>query len=378
MLGQEWIQFWQKLQGHHKVFVVDTTKLFSMFSECKTTRYELFSCTVTSLYDQYHDEINDILETVEEDIDVDVQRLSKRYVRDFQNPFEWYRGHEFTKRYRFSKDVVMFYILPLIEDKLQWENNRGLPVPPPIQLTIGLRYYATGHFQREIGDLHGFSQSYAGSYTEFLLLLLNCYMSIAGVIDGVQIEIISPGKSIGGIFRNRKGYFSINVLIVVDNRGRILHIDVRNPGSVHDSTCVDRSGLNIIFIEYRVEGNLVGDNGFANLPYLLTAFDKPTDEAQKLYNKCIISTRNVVERIFGGWKQKFQCLKGIILYHIDNTISIICATAVLWNIHIDLKLPIEQDLQNIVFEEAAFTVPARPGTNGLRYRLEFVRRHFQR
>ncbi|KAJ8677029.1 hypothetical protein QAD02_012816 [Eretmocerus hayati] len=356
-------------------------------------------------YDQYHDAANDILEFEEEDLDVGVPPLTKRYIRDFQNPFEWYRAHEFTKRYRFSKDVVMFHILPLIEDKLQWENNRGLPVPPPIQVVISLRYYATGHFQREVGDLHGFSQStvcrvihrvsialaellhefvhFPRTRLEQLFNIQEFYNrggvpGVAGVIDGVHIEIISPGKSIGEIFRNRKGYFSINVLVVVDNRGRILHIDVRNPGSVHDSTCVDRSGLNIIFIEHRVEGNLVGDNGFANLPYLLTAFDKPTDEAQKLYNKCIILTRNVVERIFGGWKQKFQCLKGIILYYIDNTISIICATAVLWNIHIDLKLPIGEDLQNVVFEEAAFTVPARPGSNGLRYRLEFVQRHFQR
>ncbi|KAJ8670236.1 hypothetical protein QAD02_001495 [Eretmocerus hayati] len=173
---------------------------------------------------------------------------------------------------------------------------------------------------------------------------------VIGVIDEVQIEIISPGRSMGEVFRNRKSYFSINVLVVVDTRGRILHIDVRNPGFVHDSTYVDRSGFNIISIEHREEGNLVGDNGFACLPHLVTRFVSPAGEAQKLYNDCVILTRNIVERIFGDWKQTFQCLKEMILYYIDNTLSIICATAVLWNINIQLKLQIERDLEHTVFE----------------------------
>ncbi|KAJ8671189.1 hypothetical protein QAD02_002448 [Eretmocerus hayati] len=140
----------------------------------------------------------------------------------------------------------------LPKEKLKWKNNRGLPVSPPLQLLIGLRYYATGDFQREVGDLHRFSQSpvcrvvhrVSVALAELLHDLVHFprirreqffniqdfynrggLPGVAGVIDGVQIEIIRPGRSIGEIFRNRKGYSSINVLVIVDNRGKILLID---------------------------------------------------------------------------------------------------------------------------------------------------------
>ncbi|KAJ8678043.1 hypothetical protein QAD02_013830 [Eretmocerus hayati] len=311
------------------------------------------------MYLNEFDEFNDaaiLYESGDEGEEFIINRLPKRYVRDFQNPFEWHRAHEFTHRYRFPKEVVIYYILPLIVNKLAYENNRGLPAPPETQLIISLCYYVTGDAQQEIGDLHGFSQAtvcrivhrVSVALAELLhdfvhfpttrkeqLLNIQQIFNIAGfpwvaaIVDGVHVEIISPGKAIGEIFRNRKDYFSINVLVAVDARGKILYIDVRNPGSAHDSTCLDRSGLNVIFIQYLVEGNLLGDSGFANLSYLLTPFVNSSDDAERLLTKCLISTRTVVEQTFGRWKKKFHCLYGIILYYLDNTISIICATAVL-------------------------------------------------
>ncbi|KAJ8678450.1 hypothetical protein QAD02_014237 [Eretmocerus hayati] len=120
-------------------------------------------------------------------------RLPKRYVRDAQNPFEWYRGSEFTGRYGFLKDAVMNVILPLIRVRLDHWNNRGLPVPAQLQVLMGLRFYRTG-------------------------------------------------------------YFAIDVLAAVGLRGEFLHVDVRNPGLVHDQTCLDRSALRRIFEDGLVEG----------------------------------------------------------------------------------------------------------------------------
>ena len=45
-------------------------------------------------------------------------RLPKRYIRDGQNPFEFYNEEEFKKRYRFNKDSVLHGILPKIEEGL--------------------------------------------------------------------------------------------------------------------------------------------------------------------------------------------------------------------------------------------------------------------
>jgi len=42
---------------------------------------------------------------------------------------------------------VLLGILPIIEDKLAKNSNRGLPVPPVMQLLMALRFYATGNYQ---------------------------------------------------------------------------------------------------------------------------------------------------------------------------------------------------------------------------------------
>ncbi|KAJ8676768.1 hypothetical protein QAD02_012555 [Eretmocerus hayati] len=268
---------------------------------------------------------------------------------------------------------------------------------------MALRFCATGHIQQVIGDLRGFSQptacrcinkvcrALAGLLHEFVqfpstrreqLVNIQQFYNIAGFpgvaagIDGTHIEIICPTRQYGEIFRNRKGYFSINVLVAVDARGKILFIDVRHPGRVHDSTCFDRSALKVMFEEHLVEGLLIGDNGYANYTYLLTPFVIKTCEEEVLYNDCHIATRNCVERFFGRWKKKFGCLKTCRHNHIDNTISIVCASAVLWNIHINLNHSNDHDIQNLIIEDEAMAIPPLPGMSGLQYRLAFVREHF--
>ncbi|KAJ8666577.1 hypothetical protein QAD02_008239 [Eretmocerus hayati] len=261
-------------------------------------------------------------------------RLPKRYVRDAQNPFEWYRGSEFTGRYGFSKDAVMNVILPLIRVRLDRWNNRGLPVPPQLQVLMGLRFYRTGNIQQVTGDLRVFSQPTVSRCIRrvsiALALLLNelvgfpetqqeqhhniqLFYNIRGrpgvgaLIDGVLIPIGSPGGEIAEIFRCRKGYFAKNVLAAVGPRGESLHVDVRNPGSVHDQTCLDRSALRRIFEDGIVEGNLLGDNGYASHPYLLVPFERPLNAFEKAYNAAHIPTRCVIEKTFGRWKKKFHC-----------------------------------------------------------------------
>lgn len=83
-------------------------------------------------------------EEEEEEIQVHIR---KRYIRDAQNPFEFYNEKEFKRRFRFSKDSVMYGILPLIEGGFTKANNRGLPIAPVLQLLICLRFYSTASFQ---------------------------------------------------------------------------------------------------------------------------------------------------------------------------------------------------------------------------------------
>lgn len=92
--------------------------------------------------------MDDFLEFVDIVEEVDArQRMPKRYLRDIENPVEFYTEEQFCSRYRFRKATVVDFILPLIEEPLIKVNNRGLPFTPLVQLLISLRFYATGNYQ---------------------------------------------------------------------------------------------------------------------------------------------------------------------------------------------------------------------------------------
>ncbi|KAJ8939892.1 hypothetical protein NQ318_023232 [Aromia moschata] len=100
------------------------------------------------------DEYFEYLDILAED-NLDNRRVIKRYIRDNEKPVEFYNTEEFRKRYRFQKDTVVNVVLPLIKEDLQRPDNRGLPIPPLIQLLLCLRFYATCSFQMVAGDLRG-------------------------------------------------------------------------------------------------------------------------------------------------------------------------------------------------------------------------------
>lgn len=43
------------------------------------------------------------------------------------------------------------------------------------------------------------------------------FPSVSGCVDGTHIHIVSPGGDNAEVFRNRKGYFSLNVQVSVYN-----------------------------------------------------------------------------------------------------------------------------------------------------------------
>ncbi|KAK4887485.1 hypothetical protein RN001_003756 [Aquatica leii] len=80
-----------------------------------------------------------------------------RYIRDSENPLEFFEANEFRRRYRFTKEATVHILFPLVDAGLSKPNNRRLPFSPMLQL-ISLRYYATCSFQTVCGDLRGASQ----------------------------------------------------------------------------------------------------------------------------------------------------------------------------------------------------------------------------
>ena len=70
------------------------------------------------------------------------------------------RDTEFKQHFRFSKDSVN-RLADLLAEDLSRATNRGLPVPPAMQICIALNTFAGGHFQRISGWCSGVSQNSA-------------------------------------------------------------------------------------------------------------------------------------------------------------------------------------------------------------------------
>ncbi|XP_036322062.1 putative nuclease HARBI1 [Rhagoletis pomonella] len=113
---------------------------------------------------------------------------------------------------------------------------------------------------------------------------------IIGCIDGTHIKIVAPRKELQHLYYNRKGFFSINAMVVCDHTMKIRYINAKNPGATHDSMVFNMSSLKTQLEQQHLNGPrntwLLGDAGYALKPYLMTPFRKSEEGSlQRAYNK---------------------------------------------------------------------------------------------
>ncbi|XP_017472210.1 PREDICTED: putative nuclease HARBI1 isoform X3 [Rhagoletis zephyria] len=65
---------------------------------------------------------------------------------------------------------------------------------------------------------------------------------VTGCLDGTHVRIIVPTEN-KHLYYNRKGNFSLNVMLLCDNYLNIRYVDASHPGACHDSFIWDSSGL---------------------------------------------------------------------------------------------------------------------------------------
>jgi hypothetical protein len=159
------------------------------------------------------------------------------------------------------------------------------------------------------------------------------FPGILAAIDCTHVAIESPGGDNAELYRNRKGYFSVNVQATCDADLRISNIVARWPGSVHDSTIFGSSRLCAQFETKEIaQGYLLGDAGYPSKPYLLTPLQSTVTVAERRYNYSQIRTRNPIERTFGVLKRRFPCLRLGLRVRLRSSLVIIVACATLHNI----------------------------------------------
>lgn len=146
------------------------------------------------------------------------------------------------------------------------------------------------------------------------------------------------GSPIAEIFRNRKGYFSINVQAVCNEKMIFTDIVARWPGSQHDSTIFDESRLKACFARGDFcNGKLLGDAGYPCNNYILTPLRSPGSEAEQQYNNVHILTRNLIERGFGVVRRRFPALSVGLQISLSLVLDVIVACFLLHNVAIEFS-----------------------------------------
>lgn len=142
------------------------------------------------------------------------------------------------------------------------------------------------------------------------------WQRLVGCLDGTHIPINAPTHDAPAFF-NRKGFYSLNVQAVADANLLFRHVAVGAPGSVHDTRVLRLSPLPEI-MQRASRGDLerdfflLADEGYPNLPWLLTPFtndDAGADQVRRAFNVRHKTTRQVVERAFGLLKGKWRALQ---------------------------------------------------------------------
>ena len=237
-----------------------------------------------------------------------------RHLRDRFNPLKEYHNEDFRLSFRLRKDWVID-LVKILEKDLQHQTRRGLPLTPMQQVVIALRFYATGTFQRVIGDLigvsafatcttiHKVSKAIAKRRAQFLSFPENLadtkrkFYNVAhfpgaiGAIGCTQIRIICPNKENAMAFVNRKQFYSINVQAVCDSDAFITNIVACWPGSTHDSRIFENSKIGDKLRDGAIDGILVGDSGYGCRAYLVTPILKPKNAGEVRYNTAHRRTR---------------------------------------------------------------------------------------
>ncbi|XP_066585512.1 putative nuclease HARBI1 [Prorops nasuta] len=264
-----------------------------------------------------------------------------RILRIRRNWLEIYDDVDFEKRFRLTKENT-YIVLQKIEHKLRHDTERNNAIPPVIQLLVFLRFTATGSFILNVADYFGISKTsaeviicnvslaIANLHREYIKFPsepdnilknkvgnfnLSGFIRVIGAIDCIHVRIKSYGGTESELFRNRKGFYSINVQAIVNSSLQIIDLVSHWPGATHDATIFDNSRIKARFESGEFgNGILLADSGYPSLPYLLTPLQNPQTPAEILYNEA-----HTFMRTFQDFFDLVCTYHGLFIYY-ENTV----------------------------------------------------------
>ena len=177
-----------------------------------------------------------------------------------------------------------------------------------------------------------------------------------GALDGWLVKIKQPTRkdnvSNPGDFYSRKGFYGINVQVIVDRSKRVIYKSILCRGAEHDSSAFKSSDLYPTLMEER--NNLerlgfyfIGDSAYSLRSFLITPFDNAVHGDHKdAFNFYHSSSRIVVECTFGEIDMRWGILWSPLKYSLRRNAKIIDACLRLHNFIVEDRLA-NQSLNSI-------------------------------
>ena len=138
-------------------------------------------------------------------------------------------------------------------------------------------------------------------------------------------------------FINRKGVYSLNVLVTGGIDRLIYDLLVNVPGSFHDAAANQMSQVKP-YLESRFPREIcLGDSAFPISDVLITPYSQEVERRNpeiRLFNYRHSAARvEMTECIYGIWKRRFPIIKSLRV-HLPNAYKVITATAILHNLSV--------------------------------------------
>ncbi|XP_017468440.1 PREDICTED: putative nuclease HARBI1 [Rhagoletis zephyria] len=217
-------------------------------------------------------------------------RVDRRMLRIADNPFEL-PPTEFRKLYRLGPNLAAGLVQRL---EVYLKGSRVTAISAEKQVLSTLRFYATGCYQRPVGEQWGISMSQSSIsrcihrvtdainnhlfLTEVKFPMTQMERQVArevfssapapfvggtiGAIDCTHISILAP-KNNEEAYVNHHGYHSLNVQMICDPNLKILNVNAKYPGARYDSYIWSSSAVRRVMQRSYENGNhnlfLIGD-----------------------------------------------------------------------------------------------------------------------
>ncbi|XP_071652402.1 putative nuclease HARBI1 [Temnothorax longispinosus] len=354
------------------------------------------------------------LAEIEEDRRQDIltYRNKRHLLRDVSDPFAMCES-QFIELFRLNKGMVQYLIEELRPHMSVPAHGRS--VAPELKILAVLHFYATGSYQRSIGQnfLFPIAQSTMSGYVAMVTYLICRHLGqrwivfptdrrvieekkrtflqsfgfpgTIGAIDGTHIALITPAEEEHN-YLNRKGFHSKNVQIICDADLNILNVNPRHAGATHDSYIWRNSAILEHLRNNYEHGDtdtwLIGDSGYPQQPWLMTPIvNAQPNTPDSRYTDALVKARCCVERCIGTLKSRFRCIlkERMLRYSPLSVGRIIVACSVLHNICNGGRLDVLNDIhpEGVQENNVQENMQEEDLASGQQARQRLINLHFQ-